>query len=114
MPKEIAPSNASDQSKLLKLKLESYVEGIIELASQNSMSQTDPVQYWAARRDSQTDIANYALKILSAPASSAVIERVFSLAAIVQGGQRRRLGAKNTEKELMIKVNRSYLMNRLP
>jgi hypothetical protein len=28
----------------------------------------------------------------------------------VQGGQRRRLGAENTEKELMIKVNRGYLI----
>ena len=45
----------------------------------------------------------------SVPASSAGIERVFSLASIVQGGRRFRLGAGSTEAELMIKVNRSFL-----
>ena len=44
-------------------------------------------------------------------ASSAGIERVFSLASIVQGGKRHRLGAGSTEKEIMIKVNRGLLMS---
>ena len=59
------------------------------------------------------DIATYALNLFTVPASSAGIERVFSLASIVQGGLRHRLGAGSTEKELMIKVNRSFLTENL-
>lgn len=55
-------------------------------------------------------VAVTALDLLVVPASSAGIERVFSLASVVQGGRRFRLSAKQTENELMIKVNKGFLM----
>lgn len=54
-------------------------------------------------------IAKYALNSLMVPASFAGIERIFSLASMVQGGKRYRLTWESMEKELMINANRKFL-----
>lgn len=104
----LTPPTIGERSKLFKLKLEHYVE---EIASSTASLPADAFSYWLDKKESSPEISNYALNLLVAPASSAGIERVFSLASIVQN-RRYRLGAGNTEKELMIKVNRGFLMNK--
>ena len=101
---------------MLRVKLDAYLDEVMAPPS-SSLSTTrpvTPVEFWSAKRTTFGEIATYALNILTVPASSAAIERVFSLASIVQGGRRYRLGAENTEKEFMIKVNRNFFMNALP
>lgn len=111
MPQMVRSEGASksDHSKSLKSKLEQYVD---EVTGTAACPEGDAVKFWTAKRVTFGEIAKYALNILSVPASSAGIERIFSLASIVQGGQRRRLGAENTEKELMIKVNSEYFIQK--
>ena len=96
--------NEYDQLKRLRAKLEVYVHLVLSCETDI----VDPISFWAGKITTFGDIAKYALNILTVPASSAGTERVFSLASIVQGGQRYRLSAKSTEKELMIKVNRDF------
>lgn len=106
-----------DQSKILQTKLDAYLQEVLRFRDQQSSSNEndvdvfiDPIKFWAGKLSTFGDVAKYALNVLMVPASSAGIERVFSLASIVQGGQRFRLSAGSTEKELMVKVNRSYLI----
>lgn len=106
-----------DQSKILQTKLDAYLQEVLRFRDQQSSSNEndvdvfiDPIKFWAGKLSTIGDVAKYALNVLMVPASSAGIERVFSLASIVQGGRRFRLSAGSTEKELMVKVNRSYLI----
>ena len=97
------------------MKLDAYLDEVMVPPSSSSSTTrpVTPVEFWSAKRTTFGEIATYAFNILTVPASLAAIERVFSLASIVQGGRRYRLGAENT-KELMIKVNRNFFMNALP
>lgn len=108
-------ATADDRSKTLKAKFEAYVEEMSHLGTGPSTSakETSAFEFWASKQEIYGEISTYALNLLVVPASSAGIERVFSLAGIVQGRLRHRLGAGNTEKELMIRVNRNFLLQRL-
>ena len=70
------------------------------------------MDFWASKRETFGEIASFALNLPTVPASTSGVERVFSLASIVQGGRRYRLGAGSTGKELMIKVNRNFFLQR--
>jgi len=108
----VNPLRTDDHCRLLKTKLEAYVTERIDAGDEVSNETRDfSLQYWYCRRDTHKEIAKFAMDLLVVPASSAGIERVFSMASIVQGGRRFRLGAENTENELMIKVNKYFLMD---
>jgi hypothetical protein len=55
-------------------------------------------------------LAELAINILIVPPLSASIERVFSIASMVQGGRRRAIGQSMPEKELIIRRH-SYLID---
>ncbi len=64
------------------------------------------VQKFDPRMD---ELSQFALAIISIPATSAGIERIFSIAGIVQGSRRYRISAEATENELMIRVNKRFI-----
>lgn len=100
-----------DNSKLLRAKLDAYVEDSSQFSgASTSAKSTSAFDYWTSKHEIYGELAFYALNLLIVPASSAGIERVFSLAGIVQGNLRHRLGAGSMEREFMIKVNRNFLM----
>lgn len=106
-------SPVNEKIKSFKMKLQNYVEDAMQIAIApitTSDSGIDPLTFWCQQKEIYGEIAKYALDLLTVPASSAGIERVFSLASVVQGRRRYKLKASNTEKELFIKCNRHFLM----
>lgn len=70
----------------------------------------DPIDdYWKRNRDEFPLLFELAMDILTIPATSAPIERVFSQASIAIGVRRVRLTGKNLEKEVMLKCNSCFI-----
>ena len=89
--------------KLPELQLDGYLQstdGV--LPPQDS----DPLAYWI--NSSHTIVAPFAIDMLSAPSSSAPVERTFSAAGIATSGRRNRLAKDNLEKEVLLKKNEMY------
>ena len=83
-------------------QLDSYLsstKGLVDLMS-------DPLSYWI--NSSHTVVAPLAIDLLSAPSSSAPVERTFSAAGIATSGRRNRLAKENLEKEVLLKKNEQY------
>ena len=72
----------------------------------------DPISFWT--KSSYTAVAPFALDLLSAPTSSAAVERTFSVAGYATAGRRNRLAKKNLENEIMLKKNKEYYANYTP
>jgi hypothetical protein len=92
------------------LQLSSYKS---QATLSQSISPLETIEkFWAPRLSDPVSksLAELAINILIVPPSSASIERVFSIASMVQGGRGRAIGQSMTEKELIIRSN-SYLID---
>ena len=69
----------------------------------------DILDFWVQHEQIYPDIANIAFDVLTIPASSAPVERVFSTAGHVSAGKRNRLSGVKLEREVLIKKNKSFL-----
>lgn len=73
-------------------------------------SDVDPLQYWIERyKRNESALAAVALDILTAPASSAPAERVFSIAGEITAGKRNRLEKNQLEREVLLRRNMHYV-----
>ena len=94
--------------KLPELQLDSYIQSTDgKIYSEDS----DPISFWNQFYASYSMIAPFAIDILSAPSSSASVERTFSTAGIATSGRRNRLAKANLEKEVLLKKNEMYYMH---
>ena len=94
--------------KLPEIQLESYIQGTDgKIYSED----TDPISFWNQFYASYSTIAPFAIDILSAPCSSAPVERIFSTAGIATSGCRNRLAKENLEREVLLKKNEVYYMH---
>ena len=85
-------------------EIERYFDSVEALAEH-----ADPISYWEGMMQEYPLISSVALDILSIPASSAPIERVFSTAGESTIGKRNRLADHNLEREIILKKNKHYL-----
>ena len=69
-----------------------------------SCEQVDPLQYWKQHRDKSPNLANLAKKYLCIPATSAPVERLFSIAGKFFRSERCRLSDKTFEMLMTIKM----------
>ncbi len=108
--KSAAPAPAEvDKEKQLVKKLDQYHDEVSSGVCSSSSAALDVVGFWHIKLHTHMgDLAQFALVVHSIPATSAGIERIFSLAGIVQGNRRFRIAAETTENELMIKVNKDF------
>jgi hypothetical protein len=69
------------------------------------------VDFWKSKLESAlAPIAHFALgHVLCVPPSTACVERLFSMAALVQHTNRLRLSGLMTENELMLRLNHDYV-----
>lgn len=69
------------------------------------------VDFWTTKQQGAlAAIARFALgNILCAPPSTACVERLFSMASLVQHTNRLRLSGLMTENELMLRMNHDYI-----
>jgi hypothetical protein len=89
---------------LYEVQLENYVrstEGSIVGEDSN------PLLFWATS-NGYSDIAPFAISILSAPSASTAVERTFSTAGEATSGKRNRLTGANLEKEVLLRKNKIY------
>ena len=72
---------------------------------------SDPIQFWASQEDKYPILAPHAIDLLSIPASSAAVERIFSIAGESTIGKRNRLTHSNLEREILLRKNGCYLID---
>ena len=70
----------------------------------------DPVMFWLQNESQYPLLSPIAIDLLCIPASSAPVERTFSVATESTIGKRNRLSDKNLEREIMIRNNEHYLL----
>ena len=94
------------KSPLGELELAQYLQAI------HSYSEDyDPLDFWINEMKMYPLLSSLAFDILSIPASSAPIERVFSTAGEATSGKRNRLTDKNlVECEVLLCKNKEYLL----
>jgi len=71
--------------------------------------QLDPIIYWVNAAHAFPHLSPVACDILSVPASSAPVERVFSVSGEASKGKRNRLADHNLERETLLRKNKKYL-----
>ena len=69
----------------------------------------DLVEFWIENAKSHPMLSPLACDLLTIPASSAPIERVFSTAGLVTSGKRNRLNDAHLDREILLKNNKKYL-----
>ena len=69
--------------------------------------EASPLVYWSESRSSYPSLTLLAEDPISAPASEAFIERVFSVAGLLSTGRRNRL-CKNLHNRVFLKLNHKF------
>ena len=69
----------------------------------------DPLTFWIEQENMYPLLAILAMEVLTIPASSTPVERVFSTAGELSGGKRNRLFNKYLEREVLLRNNKAYI-----
>lgn len=69
--------------------------------------EASPLVYWSERRSSYPSLTLLAEDLISAPASEAFVQRVFSVAGLLSTGRRNRL-CKNLHNRVFLKLNHKF------
>ena len=69
----------------------------------------NPLEFWIHNEKIYPTLAPFAQDILVIPASSTLVERVFSKAGY-SSSRRNRLAGSNLELEVLLKANKSYII----
>lgn len=68
----------------------------------------NPLEFWRAREAIYPRIAPVALDLVSAPASQAFVERIFSLCGLISSGLRNR-ATTSLEQRVFLKINKKLI-----
>jgi len=69
-------------------------------------SDANPIRWWLSiGKQFHTDLSEYACSILCTPASTASVERLFSVAGKCLKGDRNRLSPERLEQEVLVSCN---------
>ena len=82
-------------------------ELIAYFADCKNYSENSGLEFWVTNANKYPLLAALAQDLLSAPASEALVERVFSVCGELRAGKRNRL-TKILEKRIMLKMNLKY------
>ena len=82
--------------------------GEVKMRADGTPMEIDPIQYWDDAEVVRTmpSIAYLAKFVVSCPASSAPVERLFSHGGIIFRPHRRQLRSENLSKLMLLKANR--------
>ena len=69
----------------------------------------DILDFWVQDEQIYPNIANIGFDVLTIPASSVPVERVFSTAGHISAGKRNWLSGVKLEREVLIKKTKSFL-----
>ena len=99
-----ASRGTTPDSSPFQRELEGYIGETFNLNEE-----ADALDFWVEHEQTYPDLADMAFDILTIPASSTPVERVFSTAGHVSMGKRNRLSGAKLEREVLIKKNKSFL-----
>lgn len=90
-------------------KDELEIENYLKCKPSTDDMQLDPIQYWVNKVDSYPLLSPIACDILTTPASTAPVERTFSVSGEATKGRRNRLTDYNLERETLLRKNKIYI-----
>ena len=82
-------------------QLANYIQSV-----QEEVCETDAIDYWKRQSKKMSTLTAMAEDVVSAPASQAYVERLFSLAGMLTSGRRNKL-TKSLEMRVFLKLNRN-------
>ena len=68
-----------------------------------------PYNYWVSKLYMWHELALYALEVLTCPAASVLLERVFSAAGGIITDKRIHLSTENADRLTLIKMNKAWI-----
>ncbi|KAM3910054.1 zinc finger BED domain-containing protein 6-like [Leptodactylus fuscus] len=98
-----APQQLTDTHRLHN-QVQSYLD-----CSFTPEDNFDPMEFWASKLDKWQELAQFAMGVLSCPASSVKAERVFSAANGGGTPRRTKLSITSEEKITFVKMNRTWI-----
>lgn len=95
-------NDSSQGSTQVDAQLDSY---FVRFSSKITPEIADELEFWNSNADFPL-LKDIAVCVLSIPATSAPVERIFSIAGNILAEERFRLSDSNLENQIMIKVNK--------
>ena len=90
-------------SSSARAQMRKYMEHVQEIEEQEGLLST--LQYWSHHSGKYPSISKLAMTVLTVPASSAPVERVFSHGGIIMRPHRARISSKLLEMLMFLKCN---------
>ena len=90
-------------------KEEEEIERYSKCRPTNDEMKLDPIVYWVNVSHVYPNLSPVACDILAVPASSAPVERAFSISGESSRGRRNRLVDHNLERETLMRKNKKYI-----
>ena len=101
----VSSTNQPNLTDGLLIEMEKYVCDV----KQGVFNET-PLQFWRSREAVYPKLAPVALDLVSAPASHAFVERIFSLCGLLSSGLRNR-ATTSLEQRVFLKINKKLLLD---
>ncbi|XP_031154091.1 zinc finger BED domain-containing protein 4-like [Sander lucioperca] len=101
----VSSTNQPNLTDSLLIEMEKYVCEV----KQGVFNET-PLQFWRSREAVYPKLAPVALDLVSAPASQAFVERIFSLCGLLSSGLRNRT-TTSLEQRVFLKINKKLLLD---
>ncbi|KAK9961953.1 hypothetical protein ABG768_007347 [Culter alburnus] len=95
--------------KFPRLLIETQISKYFDAIHDTDTDTDNALSFWAKNHDRYPQLHNLAMKVLSVPASSAPVERVFSRGGIIMRPHRARLGHKMLQSLIFLKCNQMLL-----
>jgi hypothetical protein len=95
--------SASNTTDIAQSELSKYLIDI-----RNSADAVDPLNFWTERYSVYPRLALLAQDLISAPASQAFVERIFSVCGLLTAGRRNRI-EKSLEMRVFLKLNANLI-----
>ena len=99
MDKEDDEQENEENNTTQMSKEEQQLNQYIECRVSKEEKKIDPFEYWLTKKKKYPDLSRIACEILTNPASTALVERVFSSSGEVTRGKRNQLTDSNLERE---------------
>lgn len=96
-------NNRGDANSAAKAEVDYFLKIVADNLNVEAMD------FWKMQRENMPNLYKYAMSVLSVPATTAPVERLFSQARNCLGINRYRIDDTNLERELMIRVNNCLL-----
>ncbi|GAA6073912.1 zinc finger BED domain-containing protein 6-like [Tachysurus ichikawai] len=97
--------SSTTQDSRIETQISKYFDAIHDTDTDTD----NALSFWAKNHNRYPQLHNLAMKVLSVPASSAPVERVFSRGGIIMRPHRARLGHKMLQSLIFLKCNQMLL-----